>query len=242
MTTFFIPNGFFMFYGNYVSLVGATIFILIGLVLLVDFAHSWSETCLEKWEETDSNVWKYILIGSTLGLYVIQIALTVIQYVFFAGSHCTLNQFFITFNLLLSILVTLVSISPAVQDANPRSGLAQSGMVVAYTAYLVTSAIANHDDAGGKCNPLQSRAAGARNGMVVMGAVFTFLAIAYSTSRAATQSKALVGKGKRPMAMQEGYSALGAHEEEGEMGVVNAQPKKKESLRTQALMAAVAAG
>ena len=76
-----------MFYGNYVSLVGATIFILIGLVLLVDFAHSWSETCLEKWEETDSNVWKYILIGSTLGLYVIQIALTVIQYVFFAGSQ-----------------------------------------------------------------------------------------------------------------------------------------------------------
>src|SRR6266852_7213756 len=49
--SFFIPNGFFMFWGNYVSLFGATAFILIGLVLLVDFAHSWSETCLDKWLE-----------------------------------------------------------------------------------------------------------------------------------------------------------------------------------------------
>lgn len=169
-----------MFYGNYISMIGATIFILIGLVLLVDFAHSWSETCLARWEETDSNLWKYILIGSTLGLYVISITLIVLQYSFFAGDGCGLNQFFITFNMLLSIIVTAVSISPRVQEANPRSGLAQSGMVVAYTAYLVTSAIANHDDEGseGKCNPLQSRAAGAKTGMVVMGAIFTFLAIA----------------------------------------------------------------
>jgi len=66
--TFFIPNGFFMFYGNYIAVIGATVFILIGLVLLIDFAHSWSETCLERWEETDSATWKWILIGSTLGL------------------------------------------------------------------------------------------------------------------------------------------------------------------------------
>lgn len=164
-------------------MIGATIFILIGLVLLVDFAHSWSETCLAKWEETDSNLWKYILIGSTLGLYLITITLVILQYIYFGVSGCSLNQFFITFNMLLSIAVTAISIAPAVQEANPRSGLAQSGMVVAYTAYLVTSAIANHDDElEGKCNPLQSSAAGARSGMVVLGAVFTFLAIACESS------------------------------------------------------------
>lgn len=235
--TFAIPNGFFIFYSSYISLVGATIFILIGLVLLVDFAHSWSEMCLERWEETESNLWKFILIGSTLGLYVIQITLTALQYAFFAGSGCELNQFFISFNLALSIVVTFLSVHPAVQSANPRSGLAQSGMVVAYTAYLVTSAIANHDDStGGQCNPLQSRAAGARNGMVVLGAVFTFLAIAYSTSRAATQSKALVGKKGGD------YGAIALEPEEGEMDVVNTQPKRKDTLRYQALLQAVAAG
>lgn len=232
-----------MWYGNYIAVIGATVFILIGLVLLIDFAHSWSETCLERWEETDSATWKWILIASTLGLFVVQIVLTIVQYAFFASSGCGLNQFFISFNLALSVLVTVISISPNVQEANPRSGLAQSGMVVAYTAYLVTSAIANHDDGPGKghCNPLQSRAAGARSGMVALGAVFTFLAIAYSTSRAATQSKALVGRGKRPIALADGYGAL-EQEDGGELTPVRQQPARQDSLRYQALVAAVAAG
>lgn len=42
--------------------------------------------------------------------------------------------------------------------------------------------------------------------------------------------------------MSEGYSAVGSGEDDGEMGVVNAQPSKKDSLRHQAIMAAVAAG
>ena len=37
---FYIPNGFFLFYGN-VALVFSGFFILIQLVLLVDFAYRW---------------------------------------------------------------------------------------------------------------------------------------------------------------------------------------------------------
>jgi len=36
--------------------LGATVFIFIGLVL-VDFAHSSTETCLKNWENSDSNLW-----------------------------------------------------------------------------------------------------------------------------------------------------------------------------------------
>jgi hypothetical protein len=63
VASFFIPNGFFIFWGNHIALIGAAIFILLGLVLLVDFAHNWSESCLEKWEMSDTNKWKWILIG-----------------------------------------------------------------------------------------------------------------------------------------------------------------------------------
>lgn len=118
---------------------------------------------------------------------------------------------------------------------------------MAYTAYLVTSAIANHDDDNGSCNPLQERAAGARTSMVLLGAIFTFLAIAYSTSRAATQSMALVGRGgsgsKRSGADGYGAISLGADDDNAaEAGVVRTQPGRKESLRYQALQAAVSAG
>lgn len=92
--SFLIPDGFFVFWGNWVALAGATIFILIGLVLLVDFAHSFTEMCLEKWEGSadGSNLWQYILVGSTFALYGATIALTVVMYVYFAGSGCTLNR------------------------------------------------------------------------------------------------------------------------------------------------------
>jgi hypothetical protein len=235
--SFAIPNGFFMWWSKYIALIGASVFILIGLVLLIDFVHSWSESCLDKWQEQGSDFWKWVLIGSTLFEYAGMIALTVVDYVFFAGSGCGLNQFVISFNLILCVASAVLSILPAVQDANPRSGLAQSGMVAMYTTYLITSAVANHEDQSGQCNPLTKRATAARSSMVIVGAVFTFLAIAYSTSRAATQSKAFSGK-RSP-----GGAIVLPPTDDGEMqGVVSAQPSKKDSLRVQAMMAAVAAG
>ncbi|KAI0925844.1 hypothetical protein AcV5_008465 [Taiwanofungus camphoratus] len=240
IVSFFIPNGFFMFWGNYVSMIGATIFILLGLVLLVDFAHSWSETCLENWEMSNSNLWQWILIGSTAGMYSAAIAITGVLYGFFAGSGCTLNRFFISFNLALCIVITIMCIHPTVQEYNPRSGLAQSSMVAVYCTYLIMSAVGNHEHE--TCNPLRRGGSGtvegARTTTVVLGAIFTFLAIAYSTSRAATQSRALVGKGKKSGAVQLPVD----DDDHAEMGVVSTQPSRTESPRYQALLAAVEAG
>ncbi|CDW96812.1 hypothetical protein [Sporisorium scitamineum] len=239
---FFIPNGFFVFWANYFSLIFASIFIVVGLVLLVDFAHSWSETCLDRWEQTESDFWKFTLIGSTLGMYAAAITLTGVLYGFFASSGCSLNQFFISLNLALIVVLTVLSISPQVQEANPRSGLAQSSMVAAYCTYLIASAVMNRDNA--ECNPItRGRGGSAKTTTVVLGAVFTFLAIAYSTSRAATQSKTLVGK--RRAAFNEsrppsGYGPLATREslDNSSGAVVTDQPTKKDSLRIQALMAA----
>lgn len=227
-----------MGYGSYVAPIGAFLFILIGLVLLVDFAHSWSETCLDNWERGDSNLWQFILVGSTLGMFIASIGLTTVLYVFFAGSGCGANTAYITINLVLLLVVTLLSISRPVQDANPKSGLTQASMVGAYCTYLTASAVVNHSD-NGKCNPLHANG-GTKTTTVVIGALFTFLAIAYSTSRAATQSKALVGRNQRA-----GNIALPTEtaEEDGEVRLVTSQPKgRKDEMRYQAILAAVNAG
>lgn len=234
--SFTIPNGFFMFWGNYVALIGATIFILLGLVLLVDFAHSWSETCLENWENSSSNFWQWVLIGSTALMYAFTITLTGLLYAFFAGSGCTLNQFFISFNLALCLVITIMSVNPAVQERNPRSGLAQSSMVAAYCTYLTVSALSNHVHETKQCNPLRDGKK-TQKAVLVLGGVFTFLAIAYSTTRAATQSRALVGKGRKGRIQLPEDDA-----QHSELGVVNSQPGRTESPRYQALLAAVEAG
>jgi serine incorporator 1/3 len=234
--SFFIPNDFFVFWGDYVTLIGATAFILLGLVLLVDFAHSWSETCLEKWENSNnSNLWQWILIGSTAGMYVAAFTMTGVLYAYFASSGCTLNQFFISFNLALTIIITILCIHPIVQEYNPRSGLAQSGMVAVYCTYLVMSAVGNHTHE--KCNPFRSGAAsGTRTSALVLGAALTFIAIAYSTTRAATQSRAMVGK------KRQGEIQLPDDRNSHQVSVVSSQPGRTQTPRYQALLAAVEAG
>ena len=94
--SFFIPNQFFEVWGNYVALVGAVLFLLLGLVLLVDLAHTFAEFCIEKIEDTDSGLWRGVLIGSTMGMYLAAIAMTIVMYIFFAHSGCSMNQAAIT--------------------------------------------------------------------------------------------------------------------------------------------------
>ncbi len=99
VASFFIPNRFFEVWGNYVAFAGAIMFLLLGLVLLVDLAHTFAEYCIEKIEDSESGIWRYVLIGSTLAMYIGAIAMTIIMYLFFAHSGCSMNQAAITVRL-----------------------------------------------------------------------------------------------------------------------------------------------
>ena len=57
---FFIPEdeaGTFGTTWMYFGLIGGFCFILIQLVLVVDFAHRWAESWVDKYEETSSKAW-----------------------------------------------------------------------------------------------------------------------------------------------------------------------------------------
>jgi len=87
-----------------------------------------------------------------------------------------------------------------------------------------------------QCNPLRDGKK-TQKAVLVLGAIFTFLAIAYSTTRAATQSRALVGKGRKARIQLPEDDT-----QHSELGVVNTQPGRTDSPRYQALLAAVEAG
>jgi hypothetical protein len=230
VVSFLIPDKFFMVWGNWIAFPGATLFLLLGLVLLVDLAHTWAEYCLEQIDNTDSRVWRGVLIGSTLGMYAASFAMTIIQYIFFASSGCTMNQTAITLNLIFLLLVAGVSVHPAVQEYNPRAGLAQSAMVAVYCTYLTMSAVSMEPD-DRNCNPL-IRSQGTRTTSVVIGAIVTMLTVAYTTTRAATQGVALGGKNKNiklPM-------------DDEEHDLITQQPDSRREMRAAALRQAVEEG
>ncbi|KAK6828621.1 hypothetical protein PG990_010314 [Apiospora arundinis] len=187
--SFLIPDEFYIFWGTYIGFIGAMLFLILGLVLLVDLAHTWAEYCLEQIENTDSKGWRIVLIGSTLSMYLGSLAMTIVQYIFFASSGCSMNQAAITINLIMWLGVSFISVHPAIQEHNPKAGLAQAAMVAIYCTYLTMSAVSMEPD-DKQCNPL-IRGQGSRTTSVVIGAIVTMLTVAYTTTRAATQSLGL---------------------------------------------------
>lgn len=188
VAAFFIPNAFFHDYWGYIGIVGAFIFLLVQLVLLVDFAHALADSWVGQMEE-GSTFHKYLIVGSCGGMYVVWVAVTVLLYVFYTKSHsageqCHENKFFISANLLLGMLCTAVAISDTVQQYNPNSGLLQSGIVVSYITYLTWSAVSNNIQA---CQPTSLEAND--NATTIIGAMITFIAVAYSSLRTSSASQ-----------------------------------------------------
>ncbi|KAG0161046.1 hypothetical protein PDIDSM_8579 [Penicillium digitatum] len=230
--SFFIPEPFFFVYGNYIAFFCAMLFLLLGLILLVDLAHSWAELCLQKIEDSNSRVWRGLLVGSTLGMYLASFVMTILMYIFFANSGCSMNQAAITINLVVFLIISFVSVQPAVQESNSRAGLAQAAMVTVYCTYLTMSAVSMEPD-DKHCNPL-IRSRGTRTATIVLGAIVTMLTIAYTTTRAATQGIALGSKG--------GHSYIQLGTDDNEHGLVTQQPNSRREMRAEVLRAAVESG
>ncbi|KAK9422477.1 putative Serine incorporator/TMS membrane protein [Seiridium unicorne] len=226
--SFLIPDAFFKVWGNYIAFFAAMAFLILGLILLVDLAHTWAEYCLAQIEDTDSRVWRVVLIGSTLSMYLGSLAMTIVQYYFFARGDCAMNQAAITINLLFWLIISFISVHPAVQEYNPKAGLAQAAMVAVYCTYLTMSAVSMEPD-DKLCNPL-IRTRGTQTTSIVMGAIVTMLTVAYTTTRAATQSLGL-GNNRGGIRLPE----------EDEHDLVTQQPGRRE-MRAEVLRRAVEEG
>uniref|UniRef100_A0A8C8ZEX2 Serine incorporator 3 n=1 Tax=Prolemur simus TaxID=1328070 RepID=A0A8C8ZEX2_PROSS len=149
---FYIPGGPFTTAWFTVGMGGAAFFILIQLVLLVDCAHSWNELWVNRMEEGNPRLWYAALLSVTSFFYVLSIISVGLLYTYYTKPDgCTENKFFISINLILCIVVSIISIHPKIQEHQPRSGLLQSSIITLYTMYLTWSAMSNEPDRS--CNP-----------------------------------------------------------------------------------------
>lgn len=189
---FYIPKGHFSETWMYVGMCGGFLFILIQLVLLIDFAYNWSGRWIGNYEETGNKRWFVALLACTIFLYIGALAITVLAYIFYTHkSGCALNKFFISFNLIMCIIISVMTIHPRIQESQPSSGLLQAAVISAYSMYLTWSAMSNEPDA--KCNPvgasiLSSDVGNGFNGQTVLAAIMLFVTVAYSCIRTSGSS------------------------------------------------------
>lgn len=191
--SFFIPEGSFGITWMYFGMIGGFLFIIIQLILIVDFAHSWAEAWVGNYEETESRGWYFALLGVTFLNYAISLTGIILLYIFYTestdNSGCDLNKFFISINMILCFLASVTSILPKVQEKLPRSGLLQSSVVTIYVTYLTWSTVANSKP---ECNPGMWGIFGAnsrgKTHLDVVGLFIWMCVILYSSIRSASKS------------------------------------------------------
>ena len=145
------PSGFGIAW-YYFGFLGAFIFIFIQLILLVDFAYRWNDYMLESRDDDPYPAcWTCLLATATLFNYSMCITALVLFIINYAPDGCSTNKFFASFNFILSTVVSILAVSPPVQEAQPRSGLLQASVVSLYSTFLTWSAFNSIPNE--KCNP-----------------------------------------------------------------------------------------
>jgi len=153
---------------------------------LVDFAHSWTESWVGKYEKTESRWWAGALLCASIILYLVSVALTILMYVFFMENpkKCWHNPMFITLNMVFCFFVSVASVHPKLQEKNPRIGLLQAAVVTTYTTYLVWSALSSQPASMGCSSFPIGQTGTSQDGVsLLFGVAFTFLAVIYSALR-----------------------------------------------------------
>jgi len=169
--SFFLPQPFLVAYG-YVAMGGSAIFILMQIVLLVEFAYSWNESWVEK-------EWYKQVVASAIVIYLASLVTIILMYVWFGSTDCALNIFFITVTLLTSVVYTVLSLTDKVE----RGALLTSAVVTGVCTYYCLSAIMSGTT--GECNKFSSGSS-PRTWLLVIGVIIALLSVFRNTISAAS--------------------------------------------------------
>ncbi|CAJ1068870.1 serine incorporator 5 [Xyrichtys novacula] len=193
---FFIPGEeTFLEVWRYVGAACGSIFLLIQLMLLVEFAHRWNTN----WSSgvKYNRLWYAALAFVTLMLFTAAVGAVVFMGVYYTHPEaCLLNKIFLGINGSLCLIVSLLAISPCIQKLQPTSGLLQPGVISCYVMYLTFSAFTSKPKEAVEINgvnttvcvfPFNSGLEGDKKIVTFLGTVILFGCILYSCLTSTTR-------------------------------------------------------
>ncbi|KAG6781558.1 hypothetical protein POTOM_014469 [Populus tomentosa] len=205
---FFLPNEIVSFYDCYelligllcnliflfaesISKFGSGLFLLVQVVLLLDFVHGWND----KWVGYDEKFWYVALFVVSLVCYVGTFAFSGLLFHWFtpSGQDCGLNTFFIVMTLIFAFVFAIVALHPAVNGS-----VLPASVISLYCMYLCYSGLAS-EPREYECNGLHRHSKAVSTGTLSIGLLTTVLSVVYSAVRAGS-STALLSPPSSPRA------------------------------------------
>lgn len=140
-----IFNGLYLWIARF----GATIFVLLQQIILIDVAYNWNEDWVDRADQYDrlvygsGNMWLRAIVATCAGFYLCTFIGIVLLYQYFDG--CSENIWIITLTLLGIIALTVIQLSGS------EGSLLTSSIISLYVTYLAYSMVSKNPN--GQCNP-----------------------------------------------------------------------------------------
>ncbi|CAO2821905.1 unnamed protein product [Amaranthus hypochondriacus] len=211
---FFMPNVIIDIYGV-LSKFGAGLFLLVQVVLLLDFTYVWNDA----WVEKDEQKWYIALLAVSVGCYIAAFAFSGILFIWFnpSGQDCGLNVFFIVMTMILAFAFAVIALHPTVNGS-----LLPASVISVYCAYVCYTALSS-EPRDYVCNGLHNKSKAVTVGTLVLGMITTVLSVLYSALRAGS-SKAFLSPPSSPRAGATN-PLLGSEDTEGGKNKGIAEPR-----------------
>jgi len=148
---FYLPHSFPM-YWMYFCIGASILYIVIQLILTIDFAFFINEYLGERHEDTDGKCFLCIQFSTMAICYGLALAMVVLLFVFYtAPDECDTNKTILGINISACILFSGLSVMSKVQQKVNQSGLLQSSIISLYVMFITWTAFSNQPDKA--CNP-----------------------------------------------------------------------------------------